>query len=194
MCSQNLDKLEENLKLRNKLLSLGICSSVIGPTGAKGESGEIGPTGPKGDPGPIVSSSNESLFFASFLETSDPGEMIFDDTWLIPNESKYFSLIDDNKVQIQPGIYEISFSSFLDNSDVDHGAEVYVKTDSGAAIKDLSYIFPIGSTMPMNFSQNILFRFEDVTILQVEVTILGDENTSNVTISNTTLLIKKIHE
>lgn len=54
MCSQNLDRLEENLKLRKKLLSLGICSSVIGPTG------------PQGEPGPIISSTNEGMLFVSF--------------------------------------------------------------------------------------------------------------------------------
>ena len=44
MCSQNLDRLEENLKLRKKLLSLGICSSVIGPTGPTGPTGATGTT------------------------------------------------------------------------------------------------------------------------------------------------------
>ncbi len=215
MCSQNLDRLEENLKLRKKLLSLGICSSVIGPTGpqgipgvqglkgdkgdtgsqgSKGDKGDIGPTGPQGEPGPIISSTNEGMLFVSFAETKVNGPMTFENSWLIPNDSQYFSLLNNNEVQIEPGIYEISLSCFLDGSDVDHGVEVYLKTKEGAAIKDLDYKLSVGSTMPMNFSQNILFRFENVTILEVEVNLLGDEETSNVEVSNTNLLIKKIHE
>lgn len=203
MCSQNLDRLEENLKLRKKLLSLGICSSVIGPTGPqgisgvqglKGEKGDVGPTGPQGEPGPIISSTNEGMLFVSFAETKANGPMTFENSWLVPNYSQYFSLLNNNEVQIEPGIYEISLSCLLDASDVDHGVEVYLKTKEGAAIKDLDYKLPIGSTMPMNFSQNILFRFENITILEVEVNLLGDEETSNVEVSNTNLLIKKIHE
>lgn len=222
MCSQNLDRLEENLKLRKKLLSLGICSSVVGPTGPTGPSGgatgptgpqgiqgpagpqgipgvqgpkgDIGPTGPQGEPGPIISSINEGMLFVSFAETKANGPMTFENSWLVPNDSKYFSLLNNNEVQIEPGIYEISLSCFLDGSDVDHGVEVYLKTMEESAIKDLDYKLPVGSTMPMNFSQNILFRFENVTILEVEVNLLGDEGTSNVEVSNTNLLIKKIHE
>ncbi len=203
MCSQNLDRLEENLKLRKKLLSLGICSSVIGPTGPqgipgvqglKGEKGDVGPTGPQGEPGPIISSTNEGMLFVSFAETKANGPMTFENSWLVPNYSQYFSLLNNNEVQIEPGIYEISLSCLIDASDVDHGVEVYLKTKEGAAIKDLDYKLPIGSTMPMNFSQNILFRFENITILEVEVNLLGDEETSNVEVSNTNLLIKKIHE
>ena len=227
-CSQNLDKLEENLKLRKKLLSLGICSFVVGPTGPtgpsggatgptgpqgiqglKGDKGDIGPTGPQGlkgdkgdtglvgpqgEPGPIISSTNEGMLFANFAETKANGPMLFENSWLVPSDSLYFNILNNNEIQIQPGIYEITLSSFLDVSDVDHGAEVYLKTMDGSAIKDLDYKLPIGSTMPMNFSQNILFRFEDVTILGVEVNLLGEEETSNVVVSNTNLLIKKIHE
>lgn len=225
MCSQNLDRLEENLKLRKKLLSLGICSSVIGPTGPtgpsggatgptgpqgiqgpagpqgipgvqglKGDKGDVGPTGPQGEPGPIISSTNEGMLFVSFAETKANGPMTFENSWLVPNDSQYFNLLNNNEVQIEPGIYEISLSCFLDGSDADHGVEVYLKTKEGAAIKDLDYKLPVGSTMPMNFSQNILFRFENVTILEVEVNLLGDEGTSNIDVSNTNLLIKKIHE
>lgn len=227
-CSQNLDKLEENLKLRKNLLSLGICSSVVGPVGPtgpsggatgptgpqgiqglKGDKGDIGPTGPQGlkgdkgdtglvgpqgEPGPIISSTNEGMLFASFAETKANGPMLFENSWLVPSDSLYFNILNNNEIQIQPGIYEITLSSFLDGSDVDHGAEVYLKTMDGSAIKDLDYKLPIGSTMPMNFSQNILFRFENVTVLQVEVNLLGEEETSNVVVSNTNLLIKKIHE
>ena len=46
----------------------------------------------------------------------------------------------------------------------------------------------------MHFSQDILFRFEKANTLKVETSILGDEGTSNIVISNTNLLMKKIHE
>lgn len=185
------------------MLSLGICSSVIGPTGPqgipgvqglKGDKGDVGPTGPQGELGPIISSTNEGMLFVSFAETKANGPMTFENSWLVPNDSQYFSLLNNNEVQIEPGIYEISLSCLLDASDVDHGVEVYLKTKEGAAIKDLDYKLPVGSTMPMNFSQNILFRFENVTILEVEVNLLGDMGTSNIDVSNTNLLIKKIHE
>lgn len=45
----------------------------------------------------------------------------------------------------------------------------------------------------MYFSQTTIIRFEKETSLQVVVSILGDENTSNVVISDVNLLIKKIH-
>ena len=43
MASQRIEQLKENLKIRNKLLSIGIGCPIVGPTGPRGE---IGPTGP----------------------------------------------------------------------------------------------------------------------------------------------------
>lgn len=45
----------------------------------------------------------------------------------------------------------------------------------------------------MRFSQVTFFKFDTLTTLQVMVNILGEEDTSNVTISDVNLLIKKIH-
>ena len=45
----------------------------------------------------------------------------------------------------------------------------------------------------MNFSQTTVFRFEASTILEVVASIIGDEGTSNVTITDVNLLMKKIH-
>ena len=118
-------ELIENLKLRNKILNLGICNSIIGPAGQKGDIGPTGPKGdhgdigPKGDPGdigptgPIAISSTEGLFFTNFLETNTSGEMLLQDSWLVPNESEYFSLLNETDIKVQPGIYEISFSCLL---------------------------------------------------------------------------------
>ena len=45
----------------------------------------------------------------------------------------------------------------------------------------------------MHFSRVTFFKFETLIKLQVMVNILGEEDTSNVTISDVNLLIKKIH-
>ena len=162
-------ELIENLKLRNKILNLGICNSIIGPAGQKGD---IGPTGPKGDhgdigpTGPIAISSTEGLFFTNFLETNTSGEMLLQDSWLVPNESEYFSLLNETDIKVQPGIYEISFSGLIEKAD---GKQ-------------------------MNFSQTILFRFEQETTLQVKADILGNQDDSNVVVTNVNLVMKKIYE
>ena len=51
-----------------------------------------------------------------------------------------------------------------------------------------------GASKIFSFSQAIVFRFEDVTTLNVDFSITGDETTSNVIASNVHLIMKKIHE
>ena len=46
----------------------------------------------------------------------------------------------------------------------------------------------------MNFSQTILFRFEQETTLQVKADILGNQDDSNVVVTNVNLVMKKIYE
>lgn len=194
---EKYQELIENLKLRNKILNLGICSSIISPTGPKGD---IGPTGPKGDTGdigptgPIAISSTEEILFTSFLETNTSGKMSRQDSWIIPSESEYFSLLNETDIKVQPGIYEISFSGLIEKADDSHGATFYLKDDVGSAIKDLSFELLAGNGKQMNFSQTILFRFEKETILQVEADILGNTDDSNVVVTNVNLIMKKIHE
>lgn len=78
------------------------CNFIIGPAGPKGD---IGPTGPKGNhgdigpTGPIAISSTEGLFFTNFLETNTSGEMLLQDSWLVPNESEYFSLLNESSTR-----------------------------------------------------------------------------------------------
>lgn len=199
-------ELIENLKLRNKILNLGICNSIIGPAGPKGDIGPTGPKGnhgdigPKGDPGdigptgPIAISSTEGLFFTNFLETNASGEMLLQDSWLVPNESEYFSLLNETDIKVQPGIYEISFSGLIEKADDSHGATFYLKDDRGSALKDLSFELLAGNGKQMNFSQTILFRFEQETTLQVKADILGNQDDSNVVVTNVNLVMKKIHE
>lgn len=200
---QKYQELEKNLKLRNKLLKLGIGCLVkgpkgdIGPTGPIGPQGEIGPTGPTGPTGATgeaAVSSNESLFFTSFSDTKDSNKMVLEDSWLIPSESKYFNILNDTDIEVQPGIYEITFSGLVNDSDDTHGATFYLQNTEGSALKDLTFELPIGNGKQMNFSQTIIFRFEKVTVLEVLADILGDTGTSNIIISSVNLLMKKIHE
>lgn len=203
MCEKNLEELQKNLELRKKLLKIGVCSSVVGPTGPKGEpgiqgpegsQGIQGPTGPKGDPGTNPVSATEGRFFISYNENNISSKLSINDSWLVPSISEYFSILDEYDIQISPGIYELTFSGFIENSDDSHGAEIYVSDQNGSAIKDLSFSLGIGNGRQMSFSQSILFRFEEVTKLSVTSNILGDLGTSNITISNVNLILKKIHE
>lgn len=197
MSNDKYQELEENLRLRNKLLKIGIGCPIIGPTGPTGPQGIQGPEGIQGTTGPtgpIAISSNEGLFFTSFLDTRIQGEMLIDTPWLIPNPSPYFSLPSTSEIEVQPGIYEITLSGLIEEADDTHGAEVYLMDDKGSAIKGLSFRLPAGNTRQMHFSQTIVFRFEDTTILQSMVSILGEHDTSNVNIAEVNLLIKKIHE
>ncbi len=218
MSSKKYQELVENMKLRNKLICLGFGNSGVGPRGEigptgpqgpiglKGEKGNIGPTGPQGDigpagpqgdigpAGPIVASSNEGVFFTSFSDSDTSETVSLQDSWIIPNPSKYFSILNDTDIEVQPGIYEITFSGFVKDTDATHGATFYLQTSDGSALKDLTFSLPMHTTSQMNFSQSFVFRFEEVTVLQVITSISGDEGTSNVTISDLNLIMKKIHE
>lgn len=207
MSCQNFEEIKKNLELSKNLRKLGICSVVIGPTGptgptgpsgsGAGATGPTGPTGPTGATGPSGTaplSSNEGTVHASFLETEDTGVMEFDNTWLVPNPSEYFKLLDNSQIEVEPGIYKISFSSYMTGVDADHGIEVYLKDDTGAAIKDFDYKLEQGTLSQMNYSRVVLFRFEKTTVLSVSVVLLGDKGTSNVKVSDTNLVLEKIHE
>ena len=161
---------------------------LIGPTGPQGERGE---TGPKGDT-PI--SSSEGVFFASYNDTNDIEAMVISDTWLIPEFSEYFIIPNNTEVEVVTGIYEIDLSGYIDGVDNTHGGSFYLVDSTGAAIKDLNFELLEGDISRMYFSKNILFRFEEDTILEVMTNLTGDINTSNVGIKDVTLLMKKIHE
>ena len=130
MDCQKYQELEERLKLRNKLLNLGICLTAVGPTGPKCDIGPEGPTTP---------STKEGLMSTGFVETTKTGKMTLQDPWLIPNPSSYFNLLEDNDIEVQPGIYEITFSCLIKGVDAIHGGTFYLQTDEGSAIKDLTF-------------------------------------------------------
>lgn len=168
-----------------------------GPTGAEGTQGIQGERGPTGQTGPMGGtplSSNEGIVHTSFLETEDTGNMTFDSSWLVPNPSEYFKLLNNSEIQVEPGIYKISFSSYIAGADNNHGAEVYLKDDTGAAIKDLDYKLEQGNLNQMNYSRVILFRFEKETTLSVSSVITGEKDSSQIKISDTNLVLEKIHE
>lgn len=203
--SLNKEKeIEKRIKLKNELFSLGIGCPIIGPTGPQGLPGVTGPTGPqgiegptgpKGDPATNPASTTEAMLFASFLETNTEEELTFDDAWFIPIETSYFYIPNTKDIEVESGVYEITLSGMIENVDTTHGATLYLKDDTGAALKDLTFELKQGTIDKMHFSQSILFRFEKpLTILNVASSISGDTTTSNITFSNVTLLMKKIHE
>ena len=193
------DKIIEKQKLRKEMMDLGLICTVMGPTGptgATGPQGIQGEVGLKGDPGaegPSFPASTKAMFYTSFIDTKEEGLLTILSPWLIPNPSDYFEVINDNEVLIKPGIYEITFSGQVENSDSTHGGGFYLQNNDGEALKDLSFTLSVGAGAQMNFSQTTVFRFEASTILEVVASIIGDEGTSNVTITDVNLLMKKIH-
>lgn len=129
-----------------------------------------------------------------FFENEDTGVMEFENAWFVPNPSEYFKLLDNSHIEVEPGIYKISFSCYITGVDADHGIEVYLMDDTGAAIKDFDYKLEQGTLSQMNYSRVILFRFEKTTILSVSVVLIGDKGTSSVKVSDTNLVLEKIHE
>lgn len=153
--------------------------------------GLIGPTGPQGE---TPSSSTKGIFFASYNDTNDIEAMIINETWLVPESSEYFIVPNNTEVEVVPGIYEIDLSGYIDGVDNTHGGSFYLVDSTGSAIKDLTFELLLGDISKMYFSKNILFRFEEDTILEVMTNLTGDINISNVEVKDVTLLMKKIHE
>lgn len=191
MNCRKYQELEERLKFRKKFLELGMGCYIVGPTGPQGEKGEKGDIGPAGQ---MLPSTNEGLMSTGFEEMVTSGIVRFQNPWLIPNPSTYFNLIDDNNIEVLPGIYEITFSGLIKGVDDTHGGSFYLQTSEGNAVKDLTFELLATEGKLMHFSQSIIFRFEELTNLQVVAQIYGDEITSKVKITDVNLLMKKIHE
>lgn len=211
MSSKELCDLKKDLQLKNKLLRLGIGCQIMGPTGPLGPTGPTGPTGlagptgpiglegptgptgPTGPMGPVTPTTSEGLFFAGFNDASSSVTMDITDPWFIPNPSEYFSVSGTTDVVVLPGIYEITFSGLIEGADDNHGAVLYLKDEKGSAIKDFTFNLTQGNGKQAHFSQTIIFRFEETTTLQSVATILGDEGTSQVKVSDVNLLLKRLH-
>lgn len=162
-----------------------------GITGPTGPTGSTGPTGPQGEP---MVSSYEDLFFSSFTDTDESKEMSIESTWSVPEPGEYITEATESEIKVEPGIYEITLSGFIEGADDLHGGEFYLKTESGTAIKDLNFKLDVNTISQMHFSQSIFFRFESETYLAVATNTSGDPNSSKVKISNVTIIIKKIKE
>lgn len=92
MDCQKYQELEERLKLRNKLLNLGICLTAVGPTGPQGDIGPEGPTTP-----------------STSSETTKTGKMTLQDPWIIPNLSSYFNLLEANDIRFNRVYMKLHF-------------------------------------------------------------------------------------
>lgn len=196
-------KIEENMKLRNKLLNLGFgCQmGLVGPTGPQGNTGIAGEKGDKGDKGdtgsigptgPSFPASIESIFYTSYDDTKDEGELTIASPWLIPNPSNYFEVVNENEVLVKPGIYEITLSGLISGADNAHGGHFYLQDENGSEIKALSFSFPQSNGKYAQFYQTTLLRFEEDTKLSVNTIILGGATASNVEFSQVNLILKKI--
>lgn len=152
------------------------------------------PQGPTGPQGPIAPSSLESTFFTDFNDITMDDEISFNNIWVIPNDLETFNVIDNNKIKIIPGIYEISISGKVSGIDDNNEAEIYLQTEDGSAIKDLNFNFPKGNISYSYFSKNTIYRFDDETTLEIKINITSDNNNSLITISSLNLILKKIHE
>ncbi len=149
---------------------------------------------PQGSIGPARPSSTQAIFFTDTVDVKTSGEVTFDNRWLIPGEQESFEVIDNSKVKLEEGIYEIVMSGHIGEVDDTHGGEVYLQDDNGSSIKDLTFKLPAGNDKQIYFSKDIIFRFEVPTILQIIVNITGDVQSSKVVISDVSLLLKKINE
>ena len=105
------------------------------------------------------------MFYTSFVDTKAEGLLTISSPWLIPNLSNYFEVVNENEVLVKPGIYEITLSGLINNSDNTHRGHFYLQDENGSKIK--------------------------ATKLSVNTIILGAA-ASNVEFSNVNLMIKKI--
>ena len=175
-----------------------------GPTGATGPTGSAGAQGPQGiqgiqgdkgetgPTGPMAIPSNEALLFASFAETNYSRLMAIQNQDIIPATSNIFN-IDKEKIVIQPGTYEITLAGSIEKVDDFHGGIFYLMKNTGAVVMDLSFHLLAGSTTQMHFSQTVIYTFDTETTVQVQAGITGQQDTSNVRISDVNLLMKKIY-
>lgn len=148
--------------------------------------GDVGPEGPS------FPASVEEMFYTSFVDTKEEGLLTISSPWLIPNLSNYFEVVNENKVLVKPGIYEITLSGLINNSDNTHRGHFYLQDENGSEIKTLSFSFPQSNGKYAQFYQTTLLRFEEDTKLSVNTIILGGATSSNVEFSNVNLMIKKI--
>ena len=65
--------------------------------------------------------------------------------------------------------------------------------NTSTVVMDLPFQLLAGLTTQMHFSQTIIYTFDTETPLQVQAEITGQQDTSNVRVSDVNLLMKKIY-
>ena len=111
---------------------------------------------------------------------------------IIPATSNIFNT-DKEKIVIQPGTYEITLAGSIEKVDDSHGGIFYLMKNTGVVVMDLSFHLLAGLTTQMHFSQTVIYTFDTETTVQVQAGITGQQDTSNVRISDVNLLMKKIY-
>ena len=99
------------------------------------------------------------MFYTSFVDTKAEGVLTILSPWLIPNLSNYFEVVNENKVLVKPGIYEITLSGLINNSDNTHRGHFYLQDENGSEIKTLSFSFPQSNGKYAQFSNvNLMIK------------------------------------
>ena len=99
------------------------------------------------------------MFYTSFVDTKAEGLLTILSPWLIPNLSNYFEVVNENKVLVKPGIYEITLSGLINNSDNTHRGHFYLQDENGSEIKTLSFSFPQSNGKYEQFSNvNLMIK------------------------------------
>ncbi len=65
--------------------------------------------------------------------------------------------------------------------------------NTSTVVMDLPFQLLAGLTTQMLFSQTIIYTFDTETPLQIQAEITGQQDTSNVRVSDVNLLMKKIY-
>ena len=137
-------------------------------------------------------SSTEAILFASFAETNYSKLMTIQNQDIIPATSNIFNT-DKEKIVVQQGTCEITLAGSIKKVDDSHGGIFYLMKNTSTVVMDLSFQLLAGLTTQMHFSQTIIYTFDTETTLQVQAGITGQQDTSNVKVSDVNLLMKKIY-
>lgn len=165
-----------------------------GEKGDKGDTGPIGPMGPTGPEGSSASSptSYDAILFASYAQAHYSRIMTFQDTILIPENNKFFTIANDTEFSVvEPGLYEITLCGQISGVDQTHGAIFYLSNSQGSVIQDLSFELKQGNTNRMDCSETIMTKITKPTNLYIRCGITGDAGTASIDFSNVNLIIKK---
>lgn len=162
------------------------------PKGDVGPQGPIGPEGKEGPAGPIIETSYNAIFFASYAQAHYSKIMNFQDLIDIPENNEFFTRLNDTEFSINnPGFYEITLCGQISGVDQNHGAIFYLSDKKGSVIQDLSFKLDAGSTTRMDCSETIITKLEEPTTMYIQCGIIGDASTAKIDFANVNLIVKK---